>query len=67
MPFLTIGLTLFPGFVSKTMSQDNPDMDGFAMLFANNMLYLALLGLLAYLLARKSSAGDNRFGPPSAT
>lgn len=66
LPFLTVGLTLFPRFLAQTMSEVSPDMNRFAILFANNMLYLALLGLLAFLLARKSSMGDNRFGPPPA-
>ena len=64
LPFLTTGLTLFPAFFAQSMSGAEPDTGGFMLLFANNMLYLGLLGLLAFLLARKSSSGDNRFGPP---
>jgi hypothetical protein len=37
----------------------------FGLMFANNMIYLASLGLLIFLLTRPGQPDENRFGPPS--
>jgi uncharacterized membrane protein YhaH (DUF805 family) len=68
LPFLAFGLTVFPKMFA-TMSQGDvsPETLGlFFTLFFNNMLYLASLGLLIFLLAARSDVGSNRFGPPEA-
>ena len=40
------------------------DMTAFLRLFATNFAYLASLGGLVYLLIRKGTPGENRYGPP---
>jgi len=67
LPFLIVGLTLFPRFFQSTLAGDlTPDsMRMFGLIFTNNLLYLASLGLLIFLLAGASQAGENRFGPPA--
>ena len=64
LPFLGFGFYLMDNLFGRLRFEEEPDMNQFKLLFANNILYLALLALLAYLLARKSSVGDNSFGPP---
>ena len=44
----------------------DPDLGLFALLFANNLIYIASLVLLVVLLTGRGTAGDNRFGPPPA-
>jgi uncharacterized membrane protein YhaH (DUF805 family) len=68
LPFLAVGMTLFPRLFQSTLSGDvTPDaMKLFGLLMANNLLYLASLGLLVFLLAGAGSADHNRFGPPPA-
>jgi uncharacterized membrane protein YhaH (DUF805 family) len=65
--FLAVGLTLFPRlFQSALTGEMTPDsMKLFGLIFANNLLYLASLGLLIFLLAGASQVGENRFGPPA--
>jgi len=65
--FLAVGLTLFPRFFRSTLTGEMTaeSMKMFGLIFANNMLYLASLGLLILLLAGASQAGENRFGPPA--
>ncbi|MEJ2815283.1 DUF805 domain-containing protein [Caulobacter sp. CCG-8] len=65
--FLTIGMTLFPRFFQSTLTGEMTveSMKMFGLIFANNVLYLASLGLLIFLLAGASQAGGNRFGPPA--
>jgi uncharacterized membrane protein YhaH (DUF805 family) len=67
LPFLIVGLTAFPNFFKRTLTGEmSPDaMKLFGLLFANNMLYLASLGLLIFLLAGASEQKENRFGPAS--
>lgn len=43
-----------------------PDFGSFLLLFGNNLLYLATLGGLVFLLARRGTAGPNRWGDPAA-
>jgi uncharacterized membrane protein YhaH (DUF805 family) len=65
--FLIVGLNLFPHVFQSTLSgqvtQDTMKM--FGLIFANNLLYLASLALLIFLLTRAGQAGENRFGPPA--
>lgn len=65
--FLTVGLTQFPRvFQSMRTGEMTPDsLKLFGLLFANNMLYLASLGVLVLLLSGAGRPGENRFGPPA--
>jgi uncharacterized membrane protein YhaH (DUF805 family) len=64
--FLAVGLSLFPRIFQNMLSgQMTPDtLKVFGLMFANNMLYLASLGLLVFLLVRPGQLSENRFGPP---
>lgn len=66
--FLIVGLTLFPRLFQSTLTGEMTpaSMKLFGLIFINNLLYLASLGLLIFLLARESQPGENRFGPPAA-
>ena len=46
------------------MSTTNVDPSAFLRVFAINLAYLASLGGLVYLLVRKGTPGDNRYGAP---
>lgn len=63
LPFLVAGFALMPRMFSFPM---DPDMGLFALLFANNFIYLCTLALLAYLLSKPTDPAENRYGPPSA-
>ncbi|WP_165189096.1 DUF805 domain-containing protein [Caulobacter soli] len=66
--FLTTGMILFPPIFQTMMRQSDVSpgtLAMFGLIFANNILYLASLGLLIFLLAGASQAGENRFGPPA--
>lgn len=65
LPFLVGGLVMMPAVMASATPHNAPDMRLFFALFANNLTYLATLGLLIVLLVGKSSEGENRFGPPS--
>ena len=62
LPFLASGLALMP----RLFHMADPDLGLFALLFANNLIYIASLVLLVVLLTGRGTAGDNRFGPPPA-
>ena len=47
----------------KLFSQSVPDMTMFVGLFFNNLIYLASLGLLIFLLAGEGEKAENRYGP----
>ena len=64
LPFLAAGLVLMPGLFKSFEGAGEPDLGMFFLLFVNNLVYLASLGVLIALLAGKGTAGDNRFGPP---
>ncbi|MBO9558693.1 MAG: DUF805 domain-containing protein [Caulobacter sp.] len=66
LPFLAVGMTVFPRFFQSTLSGEmGPEaLKMFGLLFANNLLYLASLALLVFLLTRPGQPGENRFGPP---
>jgi uncharacterized membrane protein YhaH (DUF805 family) len=59
VPFLFSGFYLMP----RMFRMSEPDMELFGLLFANNAVYLASLGFLAYLLASPGNPDANRFGP----
>ena len=59
LPFLATGFALMP----KLFSQSVPDMTMFVGLFFNNLIYLASLGLLIFLLAGEGEKAENRYGP----
>jgi uncharacterized membrane protein YhaH (DUF805 family) len=63
VPFLAIGIAAFARIRSSFHSAEDLLDAYFPLLMANNFAYLALLGLLIYLLARPGSRGPNRFGP----
>ncbi|WP_395645694.1 DUF805 domain-containing protein [Terricaulis sp.] len=70
VPFLAVGLTIAPTLMQSVVQaagqSETPDVGRilplFFLLFFNNMIYLAALGYLAYLLSG-ASEGDNRYGP----
>lgn len=59
--FLVIGAVLMPGEM-QGFRTGAPNLAGFFLLFFNNLLYLASLGWLLFLLARDGTAGPNRYG-----
>jgi len=63
LPFVLAGLFLMMSFANQILEAEEPDMTHFAILFGNNVVYLAALGFLIYLLARSGEKQDNRFGP----
>lgn len=64
LPFLAGTPLLAAKAVAAGADPGNPDPAAFAGLMLNNMLYLAALGWLIYLLAGESTPGPNRSGPP---
>ena len=65
LPFLVFGIVQMPK-VFAAIGDGETAPPGFFTAFANNMLYLAALGLLGFLLWGPSQPGANRFGemPP---
>ena len=65
LPFFLTGMVMFwQLFDGIGAGNDAPDMAPFALLFGNNLLYLASLALLIVQLCRPGDPGPNRFGPP---
>lgn len=62
LPFLAFGFTMMP----KLFAGGAGDTSLFFPMFLNNTVYIATLGTLAVLLARGSTANENRFGPNPA-
>lgn len=62
LPFLAGAFALFPPMFTSVGGAE-PDMGLFALLFVNNLIYLACLGVLVVFLCRKGTRGENRFGP----
>lgn len=62
LPFLGYGMfgmrRLFDSF-----DRGEPDFGQFLLMFANNVLYLGLLGVLLIFLVGPGTKGENRFGP----
>ncbi len=69
LPFLLIGLVamfrVFEMIRAVGELAFAPPFPQFAMLFANNVLYLGLLALLVVQLCRPGDPDANRFGPPT--
>ncbi len=64
--FLTVGLVMMPRVMGNAGAGQPPDMRLFFALFLNNIIYLATLFYLGYLLATEGPKGANRFGPDTA-
>lgn len=62
--FLCSGLWLMGDLFGAIQAGQEPDLSRFFLTFGNNMIYIFSLVGLAYLLARKGTPGDNRYGPP---
>ena len=62
MPFLFGGLWLMAVVFQDFNSASEPDFGWFFMGFANNLIYMATLGFVVFLLLRSGTAGENRFG-----
>jgi uncharacterized membrane protein YhaH (DUF805 family) len=60
--FLAIALVVFPAMMNDFIANPEPDMRLFFAALVNNMLYLASLGGLIFLLCMRGTAGSNRFG-----
>ncbi|MBC6980704.1 DUF805 domain-containing protein [Caulobacter sp. 17J80-11] len=66
LPFLAFGLVAMPRvFAEVAAGSETPDLTPVLLLFLNNMLYLAALGILVLLLCRRGTPGPNRFGEPA--
>lgn len=67
-PLILLGsaFVVFPWAMNAMGSGDNPDLRPFFIAFANNLLYLATLGLLVIFLVLPGKKDANRYGPPSA-
>jgi uncharacterized membrane protein YhaH (DUF805 family) len=62
---LLSGLAMMLRFSQAVRQQQEPDMNLFLLIFANNLAYIVSLVGLAYLLIRKGTQGPNRFGEAS--
>ena len=62
---LSSAFVVFPWAMEAMGTGDNPDLRPFLIALANNMLYLAALGLLIVFLVMPGKAEANRYGPPS--
>ena len=67
LPFLAFAFILMPRLFAAFTAEPGSDLPFdpviFAALFLNNMVYLATLALLIYLLTRDSTPGENKYGP----
>jgi uncharacterized membrane protein YhaH (DUF805 family) len=61
LPFLAFSAITTPRLFSTWLTK--PDFALFALVFLNNLFYFAAFILLIVLLAQRSTAGANRFGP----
>jgi uncharacterized membrane protein YhaH (DUF805 family) len=62
LPFLITGFWGMHQIRSKIHAGGDPG-GSFGLMMANNLIYLAVLGFLIFLLARSGTAGPNRYGP----
>ena len=62
---LSSAFVVFPWAMEAMGPGDNPDLRPFLIALANNMLYLAALGLLIVFLVMPGKVEANRYGPPS--
>lgn len=64
VPFLMFGFVLMPDLFENFGDGSNPPMAQFALLFANNLIYLLCLLIVAILLGLPGNPAANRYGPP---
>ncbi len=64
LPFLIGGLWYFGTLFRDSGTE--PGMRIFAMLFANNAIYLATVAMLIVFTVQRGTPGPNRYGPPPA-
>lgn len=62
LPFLFGGLWLMASFVGEHNNAAEPKGGVFALVFVNNLVYMAAAAFVGFLLLRSGSAGTNRFG-----
>lgn len=62
LPFLFGGLWLMASVLSEFETAAEPKLGLFALGFVNNLVYLATVAFVGFLLLRSGSAGENRFG-----
>jgi uncharacterized membrane protein YhaH (DUF805 family) len=62
MPFLFSGFWLMWSIFESFSVRPEPEMGVFALGFVNNLVYLATVGFVAFLLLRSGSVGENGFG-----
>jgi len=67
VPFLLFGIGFFPVMMNSMMTEAEPDIGLFFLLFGNNMLYLVALATLVVLLSLSTSPKPNRHGDPPTT
>lgn len=65
VPFLIFGMTQMPDLFAQFGSRvGDPPMGQFALIFANNMIYMLCLVVVGVMLALPGNPDANRFGPP---
>jgi len=62
LPFLVAGMWGLHAFRASIHERGDPPIS-FGLIMANNVIYLAVVGYLIFLLARSGTAGPNRYGP----
>ncbi|TSB04687.1 DUF805 domain-containing protein [Sphingorhabdus contaminans] len=62
LPFLFGGFWLMSLVFHQVQTTARPQMGLFALGFVNNLVYLATVGFVTFLLLRSGSSGENRFG-----
>jgi uncharacterized membrane protein YhaH (DUF805 family) len=62
--FLLSGMVGMSQLFAQLTDGGEPPFTLFFGLFLNNLVYLASLGVLIYMLAQPGTVGENRFGPP---
>jgi uncharacterized membrane protein YhaH (DUF805 family) len=62
LPLLFGGFWLMASFFNEFQTAAEPKLGLFALGFVNNLVYLATVAFVGFLLLRSGSAGENRFG-----
>lgn len=65
VPFVLGGMVGFGIFMNSFMSEADPGLNLFFMLFFNNIIYMVTLLALIIMLCRPTAPESNRHGPPS--
>ncbi|MBR0552244.1 DUF805 domain-containing protein [Stakelama marina] len=63
LPFLLFGLLAMSKIFHGFQNGGEPGTTALVAIFVNNIVYLAMLGLLIFFLAKPGTRGDNRYGP----